>query len=196
MNTPSPGEPSISAPPPRRAEVKPLAPERYKIQFTVDRETHDKLRRAQDLLRHTIPDGDPAAIFDKAITLLLKELSKAKHAAAARPRSTHPPAAPGGPHGTFLLPCDGRCGNAMARSAHLSAAGAGARRRASSSSITSSRMPLEAKPRSRISNCDVARTTRTRRSSTTALAGRRFCPTNTKEGPARRLATRSGPSSG
>ena len=94
MNTPSPGEPSLSAPPPRRAEVKPLAPERYRIQLTVDRETHDKLRRAQDLLRHTIPDGDPAAIFDKAITLLLKELSKAKHAATGRPRPARPNAAP------------------------------------------------------------------------------------------------------
>jgi hypothetical protein len=66
--------------------MKPLAPERYKIQFTVDRDTHDTLRRVQDLLRHTIPDGDPAAIFDKAITLLLKEISKTKHAATDRPR--------------------------------------------------------------------------------------------------------------
>ena len=95
MKTPSPGDPGISVAPPRRAEVKPLAPERYKIQFTVDRETHDKLRRAQDLLRHTIPDGDLAAIFDKAITLLLKAISRAKHGAAERPRSTRSPAAPG-----------------------------------------------------------------------------------------------------
>ena len=92
MKTPSPGEPSISVPPSRRAEVKPLAPERYKIQFTVDRETHDRLRRAQDLLRHRIPDGDLAAIFDKALTLLLKEISKAKHAATERPRPARPPA--------------------------------------------------------------------------------------------------------
>jgi len=45
----------------------PLAPERYKVQFTVGRQTHDKLRRAQDLLRHSIPDGDPAAIFERAV---------------------------------------------------------------------------------------------------------------------------------
>ena len=75
--------------------MKPLAPERYKIQFTVDREAHDKLRRAQDLLRHTIPDGDLAAIFDKAITLLLEDLARAKHGAAGRPRSSRPPAATG-----------------------------------------------------------------------------------------------------
>ena len=42
------------------AEVKPIAPERYKIQFTVSREAYEKLRRVQDLLRHTVPNGDPA----------------------------------------------------------------------------------------------------------------------------------------
>lgn len=40
-----------------RVEVKPLAPEQYKVQFTVDRETYDKLREAQDLLRHRVPNG-------------------------------------------------------------------------------------------------------------------------------------------
>ena len=50
----------------------PLAPELYKIQITVSRETHDNLRRAQDLLRHVIPDGDPAAIVERALTLLVE----------------------------------------------------------------------------------------------------------------------------
>ncbi len=75
-------------PPPRPAEVKPLAPERYKIQFTVSRETYDKLRQVQDLLRHTVPNGDPAVIFDRALTLLLAELERTKFAAASRPRSS------------------------------------------------------------------------------------------------------------
>jgi hypothetical protein len=56
------------------------------VQFTVDRATHDKLRRVQDLLRHVIPDGDPAAIFDRALTLLLADLSKTKFAATQQPR--------------------------------------------------------------------------------------------------------------
>ena len=59
-------------------------------------ETHDKLRRVQDLLRHSIPDGDPAAIFDRALTLLLSDLERAKLAATARPRTSRPPV-----HGTF-----------------------------------------------------------------------------------------------
>ena len=74
----------------QRSTVVPLAPERYKVQFTVSRETYEKLRRAQDLLRHTIPNGDPSAIFDRALTLLLQELGRAKLAAAIRPRGARP----------------------------------------------------------------------------------------------------------
>jgi hypothetical protein len=65
--------------------VIPLAPERYKMQLTVSAETHRKLRRAQDLLRHTIPDGDPAEIFDRALTLLVARLEKTKLSATDRP---------------------------------------------------------------------------------------------------------------
>jgi hypothetical protein len=71
-----------------RPVIRPLSPERYKVQFTVSKETHDKLRRAQDLIRHTVPNGDPAAIFDRALTLLLSELERTKLAAAKRPRTT------------------------------------------------------------------------------------------------------------
>jgi hypothetical protein len=72
----------------RPAIVTPLAPERYKIQFTVTRETHDKLRQVQDLLRHSLPNGDPAAIFDRALTALLADLQKKRLAFTDRPRPT------------------------------------------------------------------------------------------------------------
>jgi hypothetical protein len=72
--------------PVRPAVIAPLAPERYKVQFTASRETHDRLRRAQDLLRHTIPDGDVAAVVDRALTLLVEELERRKLAATTRPR--------------------------------------------------------------------------------------------------------------
>jgi hypothetical protein len=71
---------------PRPSVIRPLAPERFKVQLTVSRDTHDKLRRAQDLLRHSIPNGDPAAVFDRALTVLLRDLERAKLAAADRPR--------------------------------------------------------------------------------------------------------------
>jgi hypothetical protein len=70
-----------------RPIVQATAPERYRVQFTIGPETHDKLRRVQALLRREIPDGDPGAIFDRALTLLLEKVERAKLGAAARPRS-------------------------------------------------------------------------------------------------------------
>jgi hypothetical protein len=70
------------------AAVTPLAPERFKIQFTASREAHDKLRRAQSLLRHVIPNGDPAAVFERALDALLANLERKKLAATTRPRQT------------------------------------------------------------------------------------------------------------
>ena len=83
---------SVSPLPQQVAVVRPLAPERYKVQFTIGRETHDKLRRAQDLLRHAIPGGDPAAILDRALTLLLEHLERSKLARTPAPRAPRLPA--------------------------------------------------------------------------------------------------------
>jgi hypothetical protein len=86
-----------AAAPRRAAVVAPLAPERLKGQLTIGRDTHDKLRRVQDLMRHSIPDGDPAAIFDRALTLLLADLEKQKFAQTSRPRPAGEPT-PGSRH--------------------------------------------------------------------------------------------------
>ena len=74
---------------PPRAAIRPLAPEQYLVKFTASRAMHAKLREAQELLRHRVPSGDLAEIFDRALTSLLAELRKARHAATSRPRSTH-----------------------------------------------------------------------------------------------------------
>ena len=68
-----------------RPIVAPLAAERFRVQFTVGKETHEKLRFAQDMLRREIPDGDPGAIFDRALTLLLEEVARKKMASTAAP---------------------------------------------------------------------------------------------------------------
>jgi 5-methylcytosine-specific restriction endonuclease McrA len=70
----------------RAASVTPLAPERYKLQLTLSAETQDKLRRAQDLLRHVVPNGDLGVIVDRALTLLVRELERARFAETTRPR--------------------------------------------------------------------------------------------------------------
>jgi 5-methylcytosine-specific restriction endonuclease McrA len=73
------------------AIVEPLASDRFKLQLTIGPETYEKLRRAQDLLRHSIPDGDLAAVFDRAVTGLLAELERTKTGATDRPRVHRPP---------------------------------------------------------------------------------------------------------
>jgi hypothetical protein len=57
------------------------------VQITVSRETHDRLRRVQDLLRHQVPDGDPAVIFERALALLLQELERRTLAQTRYPRA-------------------------------------------------------------------------------------------------------------
>ena len=69
-----------------RPVVQPLAPERYKLQLTVGRETRDKLHRVQSLMRHSLPSGDLSTILDQALDLLLADLERKKIAACARPR--------------------------------------------------------------------------------------------------------------
>ena len=72
------------------AVLKPLAPERFKVQFTISGTTHEKLRRAQDLLRHVLRDGDVAAIFDRALTLLHEDVMRKKAGYSDCPRTTRP----------------------------------------------------------------------------------------------------------
>ena len=87
--SPAPAPSLVIAPPPARpAIVAPLAPQRYRVQFTASVETYRKLRNAQDLLRHQIPDGDLAAIMDRALTALLRDLARQKFAATDHPRGS------------------------------------------------------------------------------------------------------------
>ena len=74
--------------PKHRPVIAPLTPERYRFQFTVGAATHETLRRAQELLRREIPDGDPGEIFDWALTLLLEEVARRKLAIVSKPRET------------------------------------------------------------------------------------------------------------
>jgi len=74
--------PSLAMP----ARVAPLASERYAIQCTVSSETHGKLRYAQELLGHAVPDGDLAQVLDRALDALIAKLEHDKFAQTDRPR--------------------------------------------------------------------------------------------------------------
>jgi hypothetical protein len=78
--------PDAPVPEPKRAEVKPLAPARYRVGFTIGEETEKKLRRLQQLLKREVPDGDPAVIFDRALTMLLERVEAQKLGAATKPQ--------------------------------------------------------------------------------------------------------------
>jgi len=47
------------------------------VSFSVANLSRDELATI-DLLRHAVPDGDPAVIVDRALTLLLTELERSK----------------------------------------------------------------------------------------------------------------------
>jgi hypothetical protein len=66
--------------------VTPLAADRYEVRFSASAAMKEKLRQAQDLLRHSIADGDIAQAFDRALTVLLEDLARKKLAATSQPR--------------------------------------------------------------------------------------------------------------
>jgi hypothetical protein len=74
--------------PPSREVVRPLSPNRYQITFTASVTLCEKLELAQDLLRHTVPNGDPAQVFERALDVLVEELVRRKYAVTSRPHAS------------------------------------------------------------------------------------------------------------
>jgi hypothetical protein len=84
--TPTTAPPTTAPPSQRRPIVLPSAPERYRVQFTIGPQAHEKLRRLQTLLRREIPSGDPGLIFERAVEMLLDKVERSKLGKVARPR--------------------------------------------------------------------------------------------------------------
>ena len=68
------------------ATVVPLSPVHFRLQVTITSDTHATLRHAQNLLRHTMPGGDLAAIVARALTVLVRELERQRWARTRTPR--------------------------------------------------------------------------------------------------------------
>jgi hypothetical protein len=83
-----PGSAAVPRRDERRAVIQPLAEETFKFQFTASRACRDKLRQAQDLLRHRVPDGDVGAIVEKALDALIERVTKERFAEVRKPRKT------------------------------------------------------------------------------------------------------------
>ena len=148
-----------------RCVVEPLAPSRYKVQFTASAELKDKLERLQALLRSEVPDGDLGAVIERAVTENLERLearrfaktrARARTTTASQPRAaqTHtfeprpraaracparPPCRCQGPAGmcvTFPRPSGARCTSATGGVVVTSTRRVAAARSATGSSIT------------------------------------------------------------
>lgn len=76
--------------------TQPLSASRYKLQVTLSEGTQAKLRQAQQLLRHQVPDGDLAEVLDRALDALVREQMKRQFAATERPRAKSGSKAPPG----------------------------------------------------------------------------------------------------
>ena len=72
----------------RPAVVEPLAPGRYRVQFTASAELHDELERLRALMRPSVPDGDLGAIVEQAVTEKLQRLEARRFARTQAPRKT------------------------------------------------------------------------------------------------------------
>jgi hypothetical protein len=80
----APGLLRTSSTPVPRATLTPLSGAYYKVTFAASVEMRETLRRAQNLLRHQIPDGDIARILERALSELVERLEKKKLAATNR----------------------------------------------------------------------------------------------------------------
>jgi hypothetical protein len=75
----------------RSAVIEPLAPARYKVQFTASAKLHDKLERLRALMRSSVPDGDLAAVIESAVTEKLERLESRRFARTKAPKRTRRP---------------------------------------------------------------------------------------------------------
>lgn len=75
------------------SRTEPLSPSTYLVQLTITAATHEKLMQARNLLGHQFPDGNLAAVVDRALDELLK--SRERRCRATARRKTAPPADPG-----------------------------------------------------------------------------------------------------
>ncbi|HEY8233836.1 MAG TPA: HNH endonuclease signature motif containing protein [Vicinamibacteria bacterium] len=84
----------------RRAVVEPLSPGRYKVQFTASAELHGQLERLAALMRSEVPDGDIAAIIQRAVAEKLERLETRRFAKTATPRQATPRKTASDSHGS------------------------------------------------------------------------------------------------
>lgn len=76
--------PTVAPPPAPKLEA--LSRDRYLLRITLSAEAQADLRRAQDLMAHTVPTGDPATVIGRALSLLVAHLERQRVAGSVRPQ--------------------------------------------------------------------------------------------------------------
>ena len=69
-----------------RPAFEPLSPARYKFAFTASFEFREKLEKLRALMRCDVPDGDFAAVIERAVTLELERREARRFAKTQKPR--------------------------------------------------------------------------------------------------------------
>jgi len=86
----SPSAPRVASVP---EAVLPLSPGRYRFTFTAGPSAREKFEFVQAMLRHAIPSGDAAEVFERALDALAEDLVREKFALTAHPRPNRTPSA-------------------------------------------------------------------------------------------------------
>jgi hypothetical protein len=83
---PSMPPPASPPPTPTRAIVEPTSEARYRIQLNASSALKEKLELFQALISHSIPNGDVAAVLERALELALEQVQKQRFAKTDQPR--------------------------------------------------------------------------------------------------------------
>jgi hypothetical protein len=68
--------------------IEPTSEARYRIQLNASSSLKEKLELFQALVSHSIPDGDIAAVLERALDLALEQVEKQRFALTDKPRSS------------------------------------------------------------------------------------------------------------
>ena len=87
--------PTAAPAPAYPARIEPLSATGVLVQMTLSAEGYADLKRAKELLGHSIPDGDTVKVIERALRALVVDLEKERRARTSRPQASGRPSKPG-----------------------------------------------------------------------------------------------------
>ena len=70
------------------ARIEPLSTTGVLVQMTMTAEGYADLKRAKELLGHSVPDGDTVKVIERALRALVEKLEKERRAKTSRPQAS------------------------------------------------------------------------------------------------------------